>query len=270
MPAGGNAPILMAENLCAAYDTTQVLHEVNLSLLPGEMVGTLGPNGSGKSTLLRCLAGTLRPAAGHALLLGQDVAAITARQRARTIAVVPQQTAITFAFSVWDMVAMGRHAHLGLMQGLTTPDTQAITTALKQTDCAHLADRLVTELSGGELQRVIIARALAQEPQALLLDEPTAHLDINHQLDIGALLRSLNTEQGLTVLWVTHDLNLASEFCDRIVLLSAGHLVADGSPLEVITEPQLRAVYKSDLVVTTNPLSGRPQVVITAQGGDGK
>ncbi len=264
------APVLRAEGLYAAYDGTQVLCDVNLSVGVGAMLGIIGPNGSGKSTLLRCFAGTLKPTAGRVLLFDTDVATIPVRQRARLVAVVPQHTTTSFAFTVWDTVAMGRHAHLGLMQALTERDIRAVSSALEQTDCIHLADRLITELSGGELQRVIIARALAQEPQVLLLDEPTSHLDINHQLDIAALLGALNADRRLTVLWVTHDLNLASEFCERIVLLSNGHVAADGDPLEVITQRQLAAVYNTELTVMTNPLSGRPQVVITASKNEAR
>ncbi|MHB8994183.1 MAG: heme ABC transporter ATP-binding protein [Armatimonadota bacterium] len=257
-------PILQANALHASYGGTEVLRHVDLSLQPGEMVGLLGPNGSGKSTLLRVLSGLLAPKSGSVTLAGMDLHSHTARQRARLIGLVPQYAHIPFAFSVTDVVAMGRNPYLGLLQGPGAQDQAAIAAALERTDCLHLRERLVTELSGGELQRVIIARALAQEPRVLLLDEPTAHLDLNHQLDIANLLRQLNREQGLTVLWVSHDLNLAAEFCERLVMLKDGKLVADGTPDEVITPQWLADVYGLKLPVANNPASGRPQVIIQA------
>lgn len=258
------------EGLCAAYDGAQVLRGIDLEVRDGEIVGVLGPNGSGKSTLLRVLSGALAPSAGRCLLRGRRVESLRPRERARLLAVVQQQTALTFGFPVWDMVAMGRHARLRPLRGLTAEDRQAVRRALERTDCAHLSDRLVTELSGGELQRVIIARALAQEPQALLLDEPTSHLDINHQLESGELLRALNREQGMTIVWVSHDLNLAAEFCGRLVVIGEGLVVADGAPEEVMTAELLTRVYGVRVPVMPNPVTGRPQVVIAAGGDDAR
>lgn len=258
-------PILQAKALHASYGGTEVLRHVDLSLQAGEMLGLLGPNGSGKSTFLRVLSGLLTPTGGTVMLAGLDLHSHTARQRARLIGLVPQYAHIPFAFSVNDVVAMGRNPYLGLLQSPGPEDQVAITSALERTDCTHLRDRLVTELSGGELQRVIIARALAQEPRVLLLDEPTAHLDLNHQLDIANMLRQLNSEQGLTVLWVSHDLNLAAEFCERLVMLQGGRVVADATPGEVITPHWLAEVYGLRLPVANNPTSGRPQVIIQAE-----
>ncbi len=258
--------ILQASALHASYGGTEVLRLVDLSLPPGEMAGLLGPNGSGKSTLLRVLSGLLAPKSGSVTLAGSDLHSHTARQRARLIGLVPQYAHIPFAFSVTDVVAMGRNPYLRLLQSPGADDQAAIAAALERTDCLHLRERLVTELSGGELQRVIIARALAQEPRVLLLDEPTAHLDLNHQLDIANMLRQLNREQGLTVLWVSHDLNLAAEFCERLVMLKDGKVLADGTPDEVITPQWLADIYGLKLPVASNPGSGRPQVIIQAEG----
>lgn len=259
-------PILQTRGLRAGYGEDEILHGLDLSLTSGEMVALLGPNGSGKSTLLRVLAGLLAPSAGQVLLDGRDLHSYDSRQRARLVGLVPQYATIPFAFSVLDIVAMGRHPYLGLLESPGTKDFDVINAALARTDCTGLRDRLVTELSGGELQRVIIARALTQEPRVLLLDEPTAHLDLRHQLDIARLLLQLNAEEGLTVLWVSHDLNLASEFCPRLLLLRNGSLVADGTPEEVVTAQTLREVYSLDLPITPNPLSGRPQVILTGGG----
>lgn len=259
-------PFFECVDLRAAYDGVPVLHGINLSIAAGECVGVIGPNGSGKSTLLRVLSGTLAPVSGRALLQGRDIAHMRARERARLVAVVQQQAPVTFGFTVWDMVAMGRHPHLAPLRGLGPHDREAVRSALEATDCLDLRERLVTELSGGELQRVVIARALAQEPRALLLDEPTNHLDINHQLDIGALVRRLNRERGMTTVWVSHDLNLAAEFCGRIVVVAEGLVVADGPPEQVITAEALAQLYGIRVPVMRNPASGRPLVVLTSEG----
>lgn len=256
------SPLLRLQDLRVAYDGREVLHGLDLQVAPGEMVGLLGPNGSGKSTLLRVLAGLLTPSAGNIQLSGRPLRQFSSRERARRVALVPQSVLIPFAFPVFDVVAMGRHPHLGLLGAPTPRDFEIIHQALGETDCAHVQDRPVTELSGGELQRVIIARALAQQASLLLLDEPTAHLDINHQLDIARLLGRLNREQGLTVLWVSHDLNLAAEFCQRLVMLQDGQIVADGAPEEVVTTEIVERVYGVRLPVHANPQSGRPQVVL--------
>lgn len=258
--------ILQTRGLHASYDAHEVLHGLDLRIAAGEIVALLGPNGSGKSTLLRVLSGLLTPTQGNVEAAGKDLQAYSAKQRARLIGLVPQYATIPFAFPVSDIVAMGRNPYLGLLESPNAHDFEAITAALQHTDCLHLRERLVTELSGGELQRVIIARALAQEPRMLLLDEPTAHLDLNHQLDIAQMLRQLNRQEGLTVLWVSHDLNLAAEFCDRLLVLQDGQLVADGPPEAVITPQILSRVYGLHLPVVPNPRSGRPQVIIQADG----
>lgn len=258
-------PFFECRDLRMAYDGVEVLSGVSLAVRPGELVGIIGPNGSGKSTLLRGLSGALPPVSGQVFLTGHPLHRMRARDRARLVGVVQQQSTLSFAFTVRDVVAMGRHAHLGLMQGLGSHDREAVAWALDRTDCSALADRPVTELSGGELQRVVIARALAQEPRALLLDEPTNHLDVNHQLEIGRLLISLNSERGMTVIWVSHDLNLAAEFCRRIILVSEGFIVGDGPPEDVITEDRLTELYGAWVPVRANPLTGRPQVVLSAR-----
>ena len=265
---GSDGAFFLCQDAHAAYDGVEVLRGVDLSIRAGEMVGVIGPNGSGKSTLLRLLAGTLAPTSGRVSVLGREAHELRPRDRARLVGVVQQQSAPVFAFSVWDVVAMGRHAHPAALQGLTPHDRDAVRWALEAADCTHLRERLVTELSGGELQRVVIARALAQEPQALLLDEPTNHLDINHQVDIGRLVGELNKTRGMTVVWVSHDLNLAAEFCRRIVAVGEGRVAADGTPGEVITGDMLNALYGVRVPVLTNAITGRPQVVLVG-GGEG-
>jgi iron complex transport system ATP-binding protein len=261
-------PLLSLQSLRAAYDAREVLHGLDLAVGAGEMVGLLGPNGSGKSTLLRVIAGLRGPSGGTVTLQGRNLAHTSGRERARRVALVPQSVSLPFAFPVFDVVAMGRHPHMALLGAPSKHDFAAIHTALEQTDCLELQERLVTELSGGELQRVIVARALAQEPELLLLDEPTAHLDLNHQLDIARLLQQLNRQRGLTVLWVSHDVNLAAEFCGRLVMLQAGALVADGPPGAVVTSEMVERVYGVRVPVGENPVSGRPQVILSAAGSE--
>lgn len=258
--------MLDIRGLHAAYDGVDVLRGVDLALRTGEMISLLGPNGSGKSTLLRVVAGLLPSRLGKVQLLGRDLRAYAPRERARLIGLVPQYATLPFAFSVYDVVAMGRHPYVGLLGAPGAHDRDAVSLALEMADIAHLRERLVTELSGGEFQRVLIARALAQEPRLLLLDEPTAHLDLNHQVEIALLMQRLNCEQGLTVLWVSHDVNLAGEYCDRLVMLKEGRVIADGPPAEIIATAQLREVYGMDFVVAPSQVSGRPQVVLSRRG----
>ncbi len=256
------APILAAEAVVAGYDERDVLHGVTLELHPGEFLGIIGPNGSGKSTLIRALTGLLPIRSGRVLFGGEDVAAIPTRALARRLAVVPAVSAPTFAFSVREVVSMGRHPHLGRFTNPGVADERAIDEALELTDLVQLADRAIDTLSSGELQRSVIARALAQQPQVLLLDEPTAHLDIGHQMATFELLVTLSRQQGLAVLCISHDLNLAAEYCSRVALFSVGQVYALGSPHEVVTEQNLRDVYGTLVSVEDNPYSGQPVVLL--------
>ncbi|MEE2657407.1 MAG: ABC transporter ATP-binding protein, partial [Candidatus Latescibacterota bacterium] len=210
------------------YPGTPVLSDIDLAVSQGEFLGLIGPNGSGKSTLLRVIAGVLAVQTGCIRLDGRELSQISRRQLARSLAVVPQETASMFGFSVREVVAMGRHPFLGPLGGLSSEDVGVISEALRLTDTAGLTERSILELSGGERQRVIVARALAQRPRLLLLDEPTNHLDINHQIEIFDLLRALNRKHGLTLMCITHDLNFAGEYCDRIVLVHDGRIRRDG------------------------------------------
>lgn len=269
-------PALRLEGVTTGYGGRPVLRELTLSVRRGELVGVIGPNGSGKSTLLKTLSGWLPVQSGQALVEGLPVGSYSASERARRVAVVAQHLEPTFAFSVWDLVTMGRYAHQGPFRAPTETDRAVVERSLERTGCTHLRNRLITELSGGELQRVIIARALAQQSPILLLDEPTSHLDLQHQLRIARLLRDLHQQEGLTVLWVSHDLNLASEFCDRLILLNQGRIEADGPPEAVVIESLLWTAYEVEAPVQPNPLSGRPHVLFTREsllvpptGGDG-
>jgi iron complex transport system ATP-binding protein len=241
------------------YRDTAVLQDVSLELAAGGFLGLIGPNGSGKSTLLRVLAGVLAPWSGAVRLDESDLSALSRRQLARTIAVVPQETTSPFAFTVAETVAMGRHAYLPRFGGSSVEDRQVVNDAMERTDTAHLASRSVVELSGGERQRVVIARALAQQPRLLLLDEPTNHLDINHQIEVLDLLYDLNRTDGLAIVCVTHDLNAAAEYAQHIVLLASGGRVhTSGVPADVITADHVRAVYGARVAV--DHVAGRPRI----------
>ncbi len=224
-----------------------VLRGVNLEVGTGRLLCLLGPNGSGKTTVLRCMLGLLRPAAGRVLLAGRDVADYSDRQLARVMAYVPQFPASAFAFTVRQIVMMGRYAHMGPLGLARAIDRGVVQQAMIMTETADLAGRTLEALSGGEAQRVMIARALAQQPKVLLLDEPTSHLDIKHQLGIYRMLVRLAHEWPMAVVCVSHDVNLAGRFADELVLLRDGEVVAAGRPGEVIRPDVLRRTYSVEV-----------------------
>jgi iron complex transport system ATP-binding protein len=249
-------PAIELQGVSAAYHRTPVLNDLTVTVAEGEMVGILGPNGAGKTTLFRILSGLHPAAAGTVRLFGRDVARLPAAERARLVAVVPQELAIPVAFTVEEIVLIGRTASQRRWSGLSAHDRHVVERALVYTDAADIRDRPFNELSGGEQQRVIVAMALAQEPRLILMDEATSHLDINHRLEIMQLVERLNTEEGVTVLMISHDLQLAAEFSRRLLLLDHGRLVADGAPADVLTEAALRAVYHCDIRVAQDAQTG--------------
>jgi len=237
--------LLEVEGIICDYDGIEVLQEVTLRIGAGEIVGVIGPNGAGKSTLVRAMSRVLRPKLGRALLDGCDLYdAVTAPEAARSIAVVPQESSTTFEFTCQEIILMGRSPHLKRFQVESPQDLTIVKQAMLRTDTWEFRDRLITKLSGGERQRVILARAFAQEPQVLLLDEPTAHLDIGHQIQTMKLV----TELDCAVVAAMHDLNLASAYCGRLVLLNCGRIVASGLPEDVLTQEHLEKVYKIPVV----------------------
>ncbi|MSR36197.1 MAG: ABC transporter ATP-binding protein [Gemmatimonadetes bacterium] len=236
------------------------LDAVSVEVPAGRLTAVIGPNGSGKSTLLRALLGVQPAAGGSVTLEGRDVRAWDRRDIARRIGVVPQAETVAFPMSVRDLVAMGRYPHLGPLRAERAEDRAAIARSLERCDVAELADRRVTALSGGELQRARIARALAQEPAALALDEPTASLDMRHEMSILELLRGW-ADGGMTVLLITHQLNLAARFADRIVLLDRGRVVAEGEPSDVFRTEIMEPVYAWPLRVFDDPATAAPRVV---------
>jgi iron complex transport system ATP-binding protein len=257
--------MLEALAITVGYTETPVLRDVSLSAARGQFIGLVGPNGSGKSTLLRALSRVLAPSRGQVLLDGVDVCRMPARDLARRLAVVAQDNPVHFDFAVRDVVLMGRAPHLPRF-GLERPQDYAIAEqCMELTSTALLADRPITALSGGERQRCMIARALAQEPEVLLLDEPTAHLDIAHQIEILDLTRKLTASRGLATLVVLHDLNLAGQYCDHLVLLAEGRVIATGRPQEVVTETHIREAYGAEVQVRLHPTTGRPYVTLLSR-----
>ncbi|HEY7023089.1 MAG TPA: ABC transporter ATP-binding protein [Ktedonobacterales bacterium] len=246
-----------------AYRRALALDSVSFRVAPGEMVGLLGPNGAGKSTILKLAAGTLRPNAGRVCLLGDEASRLPRREAARRVAVVPQEFTVQFPYTVRQIVEMGRTPRLNLLGTLDTDDHAAVDSALATTNITHLADRVFNELSGGERQRVLLALALAQEGQVLLLDEPTAHLDIRWQIETLELLRRLNAERGLTILAALHDLNLAARYFSRLVLLNK-RVVADGPPSRALEQELLGAVFGA--AVTVGVLGGEEHLSVLPPG----
>lgn len=240
---------LEARGVRAGYGDREVLHDVPLRVAAGELVALVGPNGSGKTTLLRVLAGTLRPRCGDVLLDGAPLAALGARARARRIAVVPQTFTTPFAFAVREVAALGRTPHVGPFGRPSRADRAAVDRALAATGCSALAERLMSDISGGERQRAVVAMALAQEADVLLLDEPTVHLDPAHQRGTLEVIRRLARERGVAALAALHDLNLAAALADRVVVLSAGRVVADGAPLQTLSALTVQGVFGPGLAV---------------------
>jgi iron complex transport system ATP-binding protein len=261
-PASG--PLLAANDLCVSYrqgrEAIEALRGVSLSVAAGEVLGLVGPNGSGKTTLIRVVTGGVRDSSGDVTLMGKDAAEMNASERARLVAVVPQNPALPDAFSAFEAVLMGRTPHLGLLQGESARDVETARRSMEATATWELAERTLGELSGGERQRVVLARALAQETPLLLLDEPTAHLDIGHQGSVLGLVRRLCRTEGKGALAVVHDLTLAGQYCDRLVLLRDGEVAAEGGPEETLQRTLLEDVYGARVSVFAHPETGRPVV----------
>lgn len=260
--------MLQADSVSFSYGSgagDRVLRDVSFRVERAAIVGILGPNGSGKTTLLRLLGGALAPDAGRVLLDGADISRLGRRALAQRVATVPQETHSAFDFSVLEIVLMGRYPHLGAFE-LEGPEDVAIARdALAATGTTALAQRAFATLSGGEKQRVVIASALAQASDVLLLDEPTAALDLRYQLEIAALLVRLNRSRATTLVVSTHDLNLAAALCSELVLLRAGEILAQGATAEVLTRENVRALYDVDADVTYHQAAGRLTVVPLAR-----
>ena len=266
------ATVLEVRGLTVAYTTGKraivALRDVSLRVAAGELVGLVGPNGSGKTTLIRAVTKTVVPAGGEINLCGDNVTSLSQAEIARRVAVVPQEPLLPEAFTALECVLMGRTPHLKLLQNESAPDFEAARRAMARTDSGELAGRPVGQLSGGERQRVVVARALAQDTPVLLLDEPTAHLDIGHQASVLALMRALCRDEGKAVLAVVHDLTLAAAYCDRLVMLrSNGTVAAEGGASEILRPELLAAVYGAGVDVFPHPRTGSPVVAPWVEGG---
>lgn len=266
-PTDPAAPGLAFLGVSAGYAGHAVVEGVDLEVARGELVGLVGPNGAGKSTLLRSITGAAEVLAGSVRVAGLDARSLDARARARIVAVVPQSPPTLFAFTAREFVAMGRHPHLGPLESLSATDDLAIDLAMGRTDTARLADERVDTLSGGDLQRLTLAQALAQGPELLLLDEPTSHLDLNHRLQVLDLVREL-ADGGLAVLGVFHDLDLAARYSDRLAVVADGGILRQGRPAEVITPELVREVFSVRAVVGTDAVTGAVAItpVVREQG----
>lgn len=252
--------MLSIEDVTLRYEARTVLRDVSLSASTGEVLALIGPNGVGKSTLIRAISGSLKPLSGRVTVEGRDVYQLRVEERAQLIAVVPQAVRLPEAFSVFETVLMGRTPYLGWLGRESEKDRSAVQSALVCTNTAELIARPLGELSGGEQQRVLIARALAQSARTLLLDEPTAHLDLKHQASVLSLVRSLAHDENHAVLIALHDLNLAAQYADRVALLSNGAVAAIGTPEEVLTAENLSPAYGLHITVYEHPAHGAPLI----------
>jgi iron complex transport system ATP-binding protein len=264
-----SGPLIEARDVRLALDGAPILRGASLALRPGEMVGLIGPNGAGKTTLLKVLGGLLRRTGGDLRLAGHPLDDYSPREVARLAAHVPQSTTVEFAFTVREVVLMGRSPHLGRFELERALDRQIADRVMQQMNILGLAERFVTTLSGGERQRTFIARALAQQPRLLLLDEPTANLDVRHQLDVLDMVARLAAEQGLGVIAAIHDLNLAAQFCGRLVLLHRGRVLADDRPDAVLTPHHLDAVFGVEAQVYRDPFNEALRLSLE-RNGNGK
>ena len=253
---------ITAAHLNYAYEKNIVLNDISFSIPKNCLFVIIGPNGSGKSTLLKVLAGILKPKHPAIQVMGMPLHRYSRKSLARIVALVTQQASIDFPFTVLDVVLMGRAPHLGMLGLEQESDLEIAHRSLEFTGVSHLSGRKMDQLSGGEQQRVFIARAICQEPQIMILDEPTASLDLAHQVRIMDLMEKLKAEKGITVLMVSHDINLAAMYADTLLLLSNGSVARIGSPREVITFKNLEDIYGCTLLVDDNPLGAYPRITL--------
>ncbi|MGE5618666.1 MAG: ABC transporter ATP-binding protein [Sphingomonadaceae bacterium] len=251
---------LYLDKVSFQFQGAPVLREVSLGLAPGSFLGLLGPNGSGKTTLLRLAAGLLKPTHGRVTLGDRPLDRMSRGEIARRLAVLPQNPNLPPTFTAWEVVMMGRTPFLGFLGRESATDRAIVERSMQMARCRHLAERRVGDLSGGERQRVMMARALAQQPEMLLLDEPTTHLDLEHQIAVTEMVAEL-VKGGMAALGVFHDPNLAACYCTHLAVLSGGRLVATGSPEEVLTPRLLAEVFRVELCLTSHPRGGMPAVL---------
>lgn len=252
---------LSIDGIDCSYGSIDILKDIHFNVNSGEFLGILGPNGSGKTTLLRSISRVLKPKKGLILIGDQDIYKMKSMDVAKQLAVVPQTTPMTFDFTALEVVLMGRNPHMTRFKMEGKEDIEIAKNSMQITRTWEFADRPVTELSGGERQRVIIARALTQEPKILLLDEPTTHLDISNQLEIMDLIKNLCETQKLLIVAVFHDFNLAARYCDSVILLKEGKIVAVGKSDDTLTSENVKKVFNVDTIVKKHPITGQLHVI---------
>lgn len=249
------------QNLGWKFGDRQILTDINLTIKKGYFYSIIGPNGSGKTTLLRNIAKSLEPKPDSVFIDNIDVTKLNSRNIAKRLSVVPQNTNIEFEFTVTDIVLMGRSPYIGRFESESSQDIKIAERAMRSTNTWHLRDKRITEISGGERQRVIVARALAQDTGIMLLDEPVSQLDIHHQIELMETIQTLIKDRDITAVSVMHDLNLAAQYSDYIILMSEGEIVCQGTPHDVITEENIKRVYKLDSYIMNNPVTGKPYIM---------
>ncbi|MGM0409794.1 MAG: ABC transporter ATP-binding protein [Bacillota bacterium] len=254
--------MLKIADLSFDYDDIKILKNIDLHIKKDEFLGIIGPNGSGKSTLLKNISNILKPKTGLIYLDKKILHEYKSKDLAKKMAVVPQDTNVNFNFTVYDIIMMGRNPYQNKWGKVNNKDLEIVDEVMEVTDTYYLQDKKVNQLSGGERQRVIIARALAQKPDILLLDEPTSNLDINYQREIFDLISDLNKKFSLTVIVVSHDLNLSSQYCDKLILLNEGEIFATGTAEEVLTEKNIKEVYNTEVIIKKNSITNRPYVTL--------
>lgn len=257
--------MLSIKNVSFSYSEKEVIHNICLEIQEGEFVGIIGPNGSGKSTLLKISTGFLKPDKGDVVFLGKDIRRYDIKALARYMATLPQSMDVFFPHSVEDFIAMGRYPHLGhSFFKQREMERGFISDVMEAMDILYMEGRRITDLSEGERHRVFLAQCIAQDPVLMLLDEPVSHFDIRYQIKTLETLENLNRD-GMTIVIVLHDLNLASEFCTRIVLMSEGEIYKEGSPHDVLTFQNIEEIYKTVVIVKENPISGKPYIIPISQ-----
>lgn len=248
-------------NLSCTIGNDEILHNINLIIEKNKFYSIIGPNGSGKTTLLKNISKTLEPPKNTIFIDGKDLRDLRANHLAKEMAYVPQNTQINFDFSVMDIVLMGRTPYLKRFQSESSHDIETAKKAMDLTNIWHLRDKNINNISGGERQRVIIARAMVQQTKILLLDEPISNLDIHHQVNILDTIKTLNLEKNITVIAVLHDLNMAAEYSDYLILLHQGKIQAEGRPESVLTEDNIKKVYNMDICILKNPITKKPYII---------
>lgn len=251
---------IKVENISFSYDLKRILEQVDMDIRKGSFFCLVGPNGSGKSTLLKIISAALKPQKGVVYLGDRNINQMKNREIAKLISFVPQNTSLEFDFKVFDVVLMGRYPYVNKLKGETREDLEIAEKAMQYTNTAHLRERSFMELSGGERQRVILAQALAQEPDILILDEPVSHLDIQHQVELLNLIKRMCVDRKLTAITVLHDLNMASAYSDYIVMLKDGKIMKQGTPFETLTITNIKEIFNIDVYISVSPVANKPYI----------